>query len=97
MRKLRYNFIYTYLGSEKVIETERLIISPLKEMDYEDICDYCCDEETGEYMIHWPKTKEDIRKFIMRRLSLEKNQKGVRKQIEVTYDRLTYVIDKSLI
>lgn len=175
-----------------MIETERLIISPINEMDYEDICDYGCDEETGEYMIHWPKTKEEIREFIkerissmslekpvcyefvirlkatskvignislmikgseveigwisnkkywnngymseavnaviknafnnlsinkilatcddknigsyrvmekcnMRRLSLEKSKKVIRKQIEVTYDRLTYVIDKSSI
>ncbi|MFW2488023.1 GNAT family N-acetyltransferase [Clostridium chromiireducens] len=47
-----------------MIETERLIISTINEMDYEDICEYGCDEETGEYMIHWPKTREEIREFI---------------------------------
>lgn len=47
-----------------MIETERLIISPIKETDYEDICEYGCDEEVGKYMTYWPKTKEEIREFI---------------------------------
>ena len=47
-----------------MIETERLTISPIKEIDYEDICEYGSDEETGQYMIYWPKTKEEIRAFI---------------------------------
>lgn len=47
-----------------MIETGRLTISPIKEIDYEDICEYGCDEETGQYMIYWPKTKEEIRAFI---------------------------------
>ena len=175
-----------------IIETERLTLSPIKEIDYEDICEYGCDEETGEYMIYWPKTKEEIRAFIndcissmslesptwyefvirlnktskvignisliikdseaeigwisnkkywnngymseavnavinnafnnlsickivatctdknigsyrvmekciMKRLSLEKNHKAMRKKIEVIYDKSTYVIDKSLV
>ena len=175
-----------------MIKTKRLTISPIKEIDYEDICEYGCDEETGQYMIYWPKTKEEIRMFIndcicsmnsesptwyeftirlnetskvignisfiikdseaeigwisnkkywnngymseavnvvinnalsnlpiqriigtctdknigsykvmekcnMKRLSLEKNKKAMRKKIEVTYNKLTYVIDKSLV
>ena len=46
------------------METERLIIRPITEMDFEDICQYGCDEETGQYMIYWPKTKEQIKVFI---------------------------------
>ena len=175
-----------------MIKTERLTISPIKETDYEDICEYGCDEETGQYMIYWPKTKEEIREFIkdcifsmslenptgyefvirlnktskvignisfiikdleaeigwisnknywnngytseavnaiinytfnnldiykivatctdknigsyrvmekcnMKRLRLEKNHKAMRKKIEVTYDKLTYVIDKYMV
>ena len=175
-----------------MIKTERLTISPIKETDYEDICEYGCDEETGQYMVYWLKSKEQIRMFIndcifsmslenptwyefvirlnktskvignigliikdseaeigwisnkkywnngymseavnavinnafnnlsickivatctdknigsyrviekcnMKRLSLEKNHKAMRKKIEVTYDKLTYVIDKSLV
>lgn len=173
-----------------MMETRRLTITPIKEMDYEDICEYGSDEETGQYMIYWPKTKEEIREFIdnciysmslesptwyefairlratskvignisliiknseaeigwisnkkywnkgymseavsavinnafnnlficriaatctdknigsykvmekcnMNRLSLEKNYKAMRKGIEVSYDKLTYAIDKS--
>lgn len=47
-----------------MIETDRLIVCPIKEFDYDDICEYGCDEETGKYMIHWPKTKEEISNFI---------------------------------
>lgn len=190
MRKIRCEFIYIQLGSERImIETGRLTISPIKEIDYEDICEYGCDEETGQYMIYWPKTKEEIRAFIndcissmilesparyefavrlkttskvignisliikdseaeigwisnnkywnngymseavnaiinyafdnlyicrivatctdknvgsyrvmekcnMKMLNVEKNHKAMRKEIEVTYDKLTYVIDK---
>ena len=31
-----------------MIKTERLTISPIKEIDYEDICEYGCDEENGQ-------------------------------------------------
>ncbi|WOO35938.1 GNAT family N-acetyltransferase [Anaerocolumna sp. AGMB13020] len=48
----------------KKIETERLIIRPIKESDYEDICEYGTDEEIGKYMIYWPKTRETIKTFI---------------------------------
>ncbi len=44
--------------------TERFIIRPIEETDYNDICEYGCDEETGQYMIYWPKTKEQIKEFI---------------------------------
>jgi ribosomal-protein-alanine N-acetyltransferase len=47
-----------------VINTERLIISPIKEKDYKDICEYGCDEEVGQYMIYWPKTEQEILEFI---------------------------------
>lgn len=46
------------------METERLIIRPIEETDFEDICEYGCDAETGQYMIHWPKTKAQIKIFI---------------------------------
>ncbi|MDV4152375.1 GNAT family N-acetyltransferase [Clostridium sp. AL.422] len=44
--------------------TDRLVIRPITEQDYSDICEYGCDEDTGKYMIYWPKSKENIRKFI---------------------------------
>lgn len=47
-----------------MIETERLILRPIHIEDYEDICEYGCDEETGEYMIYWPKTKQQVEEFI---------------------------------
>ena len=51
-------------GWETMIETERLIIRPVKMADYDDICEYGCDEDTGKYMMYWPKTQEQIYKFI---------------------------------
>ena len=175
-----------------IIKTERLTIRLIKEIDYEDICEYGCDEETGQYMIYWAKTREQIRMFIndcifslnlenptwyefviglnktlkvignisliindleaeigwisnkkywnngymseavnaiinytfndlaiykiiatctsknigsirvmekcnMKRLKVEKNYKAMKNGIDVTYDKLTYVIDKSMI
>ncbi len=47
-----------------MIETERLIIRHIQIEDYDDICEYGCDEETGKYMIHWPKTKQQVEEFI---------------------------------
>jgi [ribosomal protein S5]-alanine N-acetyltransferase len=47
------------------ISTERLILRPVAERDFEDICEYGTDEETGKYMIHWPKTREEVRTFIL--------------------------------
>lgn len=44
--------------------TDRLIIRPIKDQDYYDICEYGCDEDTGKYMIYWPKSKENIKRFI---------------------------------
>lgn len=44
--------------------TDRLIIRPITQQDYSDICEYGCDEDTGKYMIYWPKSKENIRNFI---------------------------------
>lgn len=44
--------------------SDRLIIRPITEQDYCDICEYGCDDDTGKYMIYWPKSKENIRKFI---------------------------------
>lgn len=46
------------------METERLIIRPIAEIDFEDISQYGCDEETGRYMIYWPKSKEQLKVFI---------------------------------
>ncbi len=48
----------------KEIITERLMIRPIEVNDFEDICEYGTDEETGKYMIYWPKTREAIRTFI---------------------------------
>jgi len=49
----------------------------------------CTDKNIGSYRV--------MEKCNMKRLSLEKNHKAMRKKIEVTYDKSTYVIDKSLI
>lgn len=47
-----------------MLTTRRLIIRPIETSDYDDICEYGCDEETGQYMLYWPKTKEQVDKFI---------------------------------
>jgi len=47
-----------------MLKTERLIIRPIEKLDYEDICEYGSDEETGQYMLHWPKSSEQVEKFI---------------------------------
>lgn len=44
--------------------TETLIVRLIEKTDYDDICEYGCDEETGQYMTYWPKTKEQIKEFI---------------------------------
>ncbi|MBU3130137.1 GNAT family N-acetyltransferase [Clostridium tagluense] len=44
--------------------TETLIIRLIEKSDYDDICEYGCDEEIGQYMIYWPKTKDHIKEFI---------------------------------
>jgi ribosomal-protein-alanine N-acetyltransferase len=44
--------------------TDRLLIRLIERSDFEDICEYGCDEETGQFMIHWPKTKEQVAIFI---------------------------------
>ena len=49
----------------------------------------CTDINVGSYRV--------MEKCNMKRLSLEKDHKAMRKKIEVTYDKLTYVIDKSLV
>lgn len=47
------------------ISTERLVLRPVEERDYEDMCEYGTDEEAGKYMVHWPKTREGVRTFIL--------------------------------
>lgn len=47
-----------------MLTTRRLIIRPVEMTDYDDICEYGLDEETGQYLLHWPKTKEQIKTFI---------------------------------
>lgn len=47
----------------------------------------CTDKNIGSYKV--------MEKCNMNRLSLEKNYKAMRKGIEVSYDKLTYAIDKS--
>lgn len=46
------------------MKTERLIIRAIEERDYDDICEYGCDEETGQFMIYWPKTNAQLKEFI---------------------------------
>ncbi len=46
------------------MKTDRLNLRLIDRSDYEDICEYGCDEETGQFMIHWPKSKEEIASFI---------------------------------
>ena len=47
-----------------MLTTERLIIRPIEKQDYEDICEYGSDLETGQFMLHWPKSREQVEKFI---------------------------------
>ena len=47
-----------------MLTTERLIIRPIERLDYEDICEYGSDLETGQFMLHWPKSREQVEKFI---------------------------------
>ncbi len=46
------------------MNTDRLIIRPIEHKDFADLCEYGCDEETGQYMLHWPKTKEQLKEYI---------------------------------
>ena len=46
------------------LHTKRLIIRDMEENDMDDISEYGTDEETGKYMLHWPKTKAEIRVFM---------------------------------
>jgi len=47
-----------------MLYTKRLIIRPVEMSDYDDICEYGLDEEIGRFLLHWPKTNEDIKTFI---------------------------------
>ncbi len=47
-----------------VLNTHRLILRPTTTDDFFDICVYGGDEETGRYMLHWPKTPEQIKEYI---------------------------------
>ena len=47
-----------------MLTTERLIIRPIEKLDYEDICEYGSDVETGQYMLHWPRSREQVEQFI---------------------------------
>jgi len=47
-----------------ILITHRLLIRPISEQDFYDISKYGCDGATGEYMIYWPKSKNNIKKFI---------------------------------
>lgn len=47
-----------------MLTTERLIIRPIEKLDYEDICEYGSDVETGQFMLHWPKSREQVEKYI---------------------------------
>lgn len=56
-----------------MLNTERLILRPIEVTDYNDICEYGCDEETGRYMLHWPKTEDHIVLFIERCIEIMKS------------------------
>ena len=47
-----------------MLTTKRLIIRPIEKLDYDDICEYGSDEETSQYMLYWPKSKEEVEKYI---------------------------------
>lgn len=47
-----------------MLTTRRLNIRPIEKTDCDDIFEYGCDEETGKYMLHWPKAREQVEKFI---------------------------------
>ena len=47
-----------------ILTTHRLVLRPVTTDDFLDICAYGSDEETGRYMLHWPKTPEQIKEYI---------------------------------
>ncbi|NLW88208.1 MAG: GNAT family N-acetyltransferase [Clostridiaceae bacterium] len=47
-----------------ILTTPRLVLRPVTTDDFLDICAYGRDEETGQYMLHWPKTPEQIKEYI---------------------------------
>lgn len=47
------------------IKTKRLTLRNIQENDYEDMREYGCDEETGQYMMYWPKTEEQLKDFLL--------------------------------
>ena len=47
-----------------MITTKRLIIRPIEKLDIDDIYEYGSDEDTGQYMLFWPKSREQVEKFI---------------------------------
>lgn len=49
----------------KIIKTNRLHLRPISERDYEDMREYGCDEETGQYMMYWPKTETQLKDFLV--------------------------------
>jgi len=55
-------------------ETERLFIRQITQYDYEDIIEYGTDDETGQYMIYWPKTKEQIKEFVLNAIGIMKDE-----------------------
>lgn len=56
-----------------MLTTRRLIIRPIEKSDYDDICEYGSDEETGQYMVYWPRTREQIEKFISNCIEIMKS------------------------
>ena len=55
-------------------ETERLFIRQITQDDYEDIVEYGTDDETGQYMIYWPKTKDQIKEFVLHAIDNMKDE-----------------------
>ena len=46
------------------LETERLILRPLSEQDYETACVYACDDENTHYMLFYYTTREEQHKVL---------------------------------
>jgi ribosomal-protein-alanine N-acetyltransferase len=57
------------------IETSRLFLRPIEIKDLQQILEYGQDEETGQYMIYWPKNENEIIEFIIENVNeMKKNE-----------------------
>lgn len=52
------------------IETDRLILRPYRETDYDDLLELLSSEEVCRYLLHGPKGPEEVRESLARRMDI---------------------------